>query len=56
MFNFLLFQTLIFTGAPAEFFIRGTQCEIYFPEFPIGEINWFMWEAWENNIHSTRNL
>lgn len=50
MFNFLLFQTLLFTGAPAKLFTSGMYCEIYFPEFPLGEINWFVWEAWEKTM------
>lgn len=50
MFNFLLFQTLLFTGAPAKLFTSGMYCEIYFPEFPLGEINQFVWEAWEKTM------
>lgn len=50
MFNFLLFQTFLFTGAPAKLFTRGMYCEMHFPEFPMGEINCFMWETWENNM------
>lgn len=50
MFNFLLLQTLLFTGAPAKLFTSGMYCEIYFPEFPLGEINWFVWEAWEKTM------
>lgn len=53
MFNFLLFQTFLFTGAPAKLFTRGTHCKIYFLVFHMGEINCFMWEAWENStMHS----
>lgn len=50
IFNFLPFQTFLFTGAPAKLFTSGMYCEIYFPVFPMGEINCFMWEAWENNM------
>lgn len=53
MFNFLLFKTFLLTRAPAKLFTRGTYCEVYFPEFPMGEINCFMWEEWEDNrMHS----
>lgn len=44
MFNFLPFQTFLFTGAPAKLFTSGMYCEIYFPVFPMGEINCFMWK------------